>query len=233
MTTTVLVAFASKHGSTKGIAQAIGGAMHSHGCQVKVLPAGNVHSVAEFDVVIIGSAIYHDHWLWDGSRLLRRVRKELAAKPTWLFSSGPIGGTSQGEALIADGCGAGVVAPAALLPALQGLTILDHAMFAGRVDERAGGLLERDVPRGDWRNFRQISDWGHMVGDEVAAASRVRHVARVAQVAHAVQAVHAVQAAQVAQAAQGAPLVHGARGAQGARPAFGARYAQVARAARF
>jgi menaquinone-dependent protoporphyrinogen oxidase len=226
MTTTVLVAFASKHGSTKGIAQAIGGAMHSHGCRVRVMPAGNVRSVDDFDVVIIGSAIYHDHWLWEGSRLLRRVRKELAGKPTWLFSSGPIGGTIQGEALIADGCGGGVTAPAALLPALDGLVVLDHAMFAGRVDERAGGLLERGVPRGDWRNFRQVSDWGHMVGDEVASARRVRDVARVAQVAHAVQAVHAAQAAQTVHVAQGM------RSAQGIQLAQGARFAQVARVAR-
>jgi len=217
MRTTVLVAFASKHGSTKGIAQAIGGAMHSHGCQVRVMPAGNVRSVDDFDVVIIGSAIYHDHWLWEGSRLLRRVCKGLAGKPTWLFSSGPIGGTAQGEAQIADGCGGGATMPAALLPAVDGLVVLDHAMFAGRVDERAGGLFERGIPRGDWRNFRQVSDWGHMVGDEVAAARRVHHVVRVAQ---------AAQAAQVAQAAQTVQV------AQGIRSAQAARFGQVARVAR-
>lgn len=172
MATKVLVAFASKHGSTRSLAQTIGGSLHSHGCQVRILPAGLVHSVADYDAVIVGSAVYHGHWLGEGRRMLKRMRGELAGRPVWIFSSGPTGGTSQGEALIECGCGAGTPAPAGLLPCLQGIHVLDHATFAGRVDERAGGFLEREVTRGDWRNFRQVSDWGHLVGDQLAPRRR-------------------------------------------------------------
>jgi len=174
MTTTVLVAFASKHGSTRSLAQTIGGSLHAHGCQVKVLPAGLVHAVDDYDAVVIGSAVYHGHWLGEGRRMLKRVRLELAGRPVWLFSSGPIGGTSQGEQLIACGCGGGTPAPPDLLQTLRGVSVLDHATFAGRVDERAGGFLERDVTRGDWRNFRQVSDWGHLVGEQIAPPRRAR-----------------------------------------------------------
>ncbi len=177
--TTVLVAFASKHGSTRSIAQAIGGALHSCGCQVKVLPAGLVHSVAPYDAVILGSAVYHDHWTWEGRRFLKRARTQLGDRPFWLFSSGPIGGTVRGEELIETGCGGGTPVPQPLLPLLGGVHLMDHATFAGRVDECASGFLERDVPRGDWRNFRQVNDWGHAVGEEIRPPRRVRSVARV------------------------------------------------------
>src|SRR5665648_1075877 len=116
----VLVAFASKHGSTRGIAHAVGGALHSFGCEVRVLPAGLVRSVLEYDAVLVGSAIYHDQWLWDARRLLRRVRGELANRPIWLFSSGPIGGTPEGDALVATGCGGGTAVPSTLLSPLRG-----------------------------------------------------------------------------------------------------------------
>jgi menaquinone-dependent protoporphyrinogen oxidase len=170
MTTKVLVAFASKHGSTRGIAQAIGGALHSCGFQVRVAPASIIRSIAEFDAVVLGSAVYHERWLWDGRRLLRRVRPELAGTPVWLFSSGPVGGTADGEALIATGCGGGTAVPPELLPALQGVHVFGHATFPGRVDGRAVGMLERHFPRGDWRDFRQVTTWGRLVGDEILDA---------------------------------------------------------------
>lgn len=179
MPTKVLVTFASKHGSTRTLAQAIGGSLHSHGCQVRVLPADLVHSVADYDAVVIGSAVYHGHWLWDGRRLLKRVHVGLTERPIWLFSSGPIGGTVQGEAVIECGCGGGTPVPAGLLPALQGIHVLDHATFAGKVDDRAAGIFEREVARGDWRNFRQVSDWGHLLGEQIAPPRRTSSARRV------------------------------------------------------
>lgn len=174
MTTKVLVAFASKHGSTRSLAQAIGGSLHAHGCVVRVLPAGLVHTLDGYDAVVVGSAVYHGHWLWEGRRFLKRVHPELTGRPVWLFSSGPIGGTTKGEELIECGCGGATPVPAGLAPALAGVRVLDHATFAGRVDERAGGLFEREVPRGDWRNFRQVSDWGHVLGEQIAPPRRAR-----------------------------------------------------------
>lgn len=174
MSARVLVAYASKHGSTRALAQAVGGALHACGCHVRVLPAGLVHSLVGFDAVVLGSAIYHDQWLWEGRRCLKRVHAELTERPVWLFSSGPIGGTPESEELIACGCGPGAPLPPSLVPALHDIRMIDHAMFAGKVDETAGGLFERDVARGDWRDFRQVSDWGHAVGVRLRPPRPVR-----------------------------------------------------------
>lgn len=181
MTTKVLVAFASKHGSTRGIAQAIGGSLHSCGLQVRVARASTVRSIEGFDAVVLGSAIYHERWLWEGRRLLRRVRGELAGAPVWLFSSGPVGGTADSEALIAAGCGGGTSVLPDLMPALRGAHVIGHATFSGRVDGRAVGMLERDFPRGDWRDFRQVASWGRLVGDEILDVVPSQRTSRVAR----------------------------------------------------
>lgn len=179
MTAKVLVAFASKHGSTRGIAHAVGGALHACGYDVRVLPAALVRSLDGFDAVVLGSAVYHDHWLWDGRRLLRRVHGQLDGRPAWLFSSGPTGGTPEGEQLVRTACGPGTDAPQTLSKALQGLPVQGHATFAGKVSDRASGMLERDVPRGDWRSFRQIVSWGRMVGEEIADVTDLRRSPRI------------------------------------------------------
>jgi menaquinone-dependent protoporphyrinogen oxidase len=111
--------------------------------------------------------------------MLRRVRSQLDARPTWLFSSGPIGGTPDGDRLIDTVCGPDTDAPLTLSKALSGLHVLGHATFPGKVSERASGMLERDVPRGDWRNFRQVVSWGRLLGDEIADVTDVRRSPRI------------------------------------------------------
>lgn len=175
MAARVLVAFASKHGSTRGIAHAVGGALYSCGAQVRVLPAALVTSVADYDAVVLGSAIYHDHWLWEGRRFLCRLNGQLRDRPLWLFSSGPIGGTPDDDLIVDRVCGLATAIPRGLVRPLGGLEILGHATFPGRVSDHALGAFEKDLPRGDWRDFRQVKRWGHLVGDHAAT---VAHGAR-------------------------------------------------------
>ena len=172
MTARVLVTFATKHGSTRGIARSIGGTLNSCGCEVVVLPAGVVRSVIGYDAVVVGSAVYHDQWLWDGRRFVRRMRGQLRSLPTWVFSSGPIGGTPAGDALVAQARGPDPAVPESLGACLRGLQLMGHATFAGKVDSRAVGMLERDIPRGDWRDFAQVRAWARQIAEQVRAVPR-------------------------------------------------------------
>ena len=169
MQATVLVAFATKHGSTKAIAHAVGSKLHSAGLHARVLPASVVRDLSDYDAVVVGSAIYHEQWLWDGFRFLRRMRGQLRERPLWLFSSGPIGGTPAGEALLEARCGMDTTVPDTLVPSLRSLSIRGHATFGGRVDERAAGIFERYIPHGDWRDFDQVRAWARGIGEEVPA----------------------------------------------------------------
>jgi hypothetical protein len=88
----VLVAYASRHCATQGIAERIAETLRAGGLDAEARPAASVKRPADYDAFVIGSAAYMFHWLGYAAKLVRRNRAALAAKPVWLFSSGPLGG---------------------------------------------------------------------------------------------------------------------------------------------
>lgn len=87
----VLVAWASKAGATKGIAEFIGEKLIRLGLQVDVEEVTTVHDVAGYDAYVIGSAVYMFHWMKEAKQFVSHNRKLLSDRPVWLFSSGPVG----------------------------------------------------------------------------------------------------------------------------------------------
>lgn len=85
MSKRVLVAYASKSGSTTEIAEAIGQAMASAGVSVDVRRAREVRSTAGYDAVVLGGPQVSSVWHPDAIDLLHRLHVELAAKPTAYF----------------------------------------------------------------------------------------------------------------------------------------------------
>lgn len=88
---TVLVAYATRHGSTAGIAERIAQGLQSNGVEAEVRPVEEVDQVEGYDAVVLGGAAYMYHWLKDATSFARRHREELSRRPVWLFSSGPLG----------------------------------------------------------------------------------------------------------------------------------------------
>jgi menaquinone-dependent protoporphyrinogen oxidase len=87
----VLVAYASRHGATEGIAQRIAQTLERRGLEVTLQPAERADGVEQYDAFVIGSAAYAFHWLKDAAQFVRRHHALLAGRPVWLFSSGPLG----------------------------------------------------------------------------------------------------------------------------------------------
>ncbi len=87
----VLVVYASRHGATRGIAERIAARLTESGVDVTLESAQEVEDVGGYDAYVIGSAAYMFHWLKDATDFVRHHRKLLAARPVWLFSSGPTG----------------------------------------------------------------------------------------------------------------------------------------------
>ena len=90
MTTRVLVAYATKMGSTREIAESIAGTLEAAGLTAMAVPAKDVRNLDDYDAVILGSALYAAHWQRDANRFVTRHLEALQARPVWLFSSGPL-----------------------------------------------------------------------------------------------------------------------------------------------
>jgi menaquinone-dependent protoporphyrinogen oxidase len=153
--TDVLVAFASRHGSTEELARAIGGQLARAGLS-------EVDSLDRYSACVLGSAVYMGSWMPDARAFLERHGELLSTKPTWLFSSGPIGdpldGTDPFDA-------AGLVAS---------VHARDHHLFGGKLDRRGLGLGERLMARvvgahdGDHRDWAIVTAWAIAISRALA-----------------------------------------------------------------
>lgn len=85
MNDTILVAYASRTGTTRGVAEEIGDILADHGMPVEVLPMVKVTDVKSYRAVVAGSAIQAAAWLPEAIRFLQTHRVELNRKPFAAF----------------------------------------------------------------------------------------------------------------------------------------------------
>ena len=162
----VLVSAGSRHGSTKEIAERIGDIMADSGLDVLVQEPENVLSVSEFDVVVLGSAVYAGHWVREAKEVADLIAAESPKPLVWLFSSGPIGEPAKPEEDPVD-----VSAVSELTGARQ------HKIFAGKIDKSKLGFGERAIliavkaAEGDFRDWNEIEDWARQIADHLVPAS--------------------------------------------------------------
>ncbi len=173
----VLVAYASRHGATRGIAERIAESLRAAGLEAEARPVGEVKSVAAYDAFVIGSAAYMFHWLKEATSFVKRHRAALAERPTWLFSSGPLGT----DLVDKDGRDVFEATRPKEFAELQAMLHPrgDHVFF-GAWDPAAPaiGLAERfmrlmpaaktALPTGDFRDWPAIDGWA----GEIATALR-------------------------------------------------------------
>lgn len=168
----VLVAYATRHGATGGIAERIGERLRAAGCEVAVSAVDDAGDVSAYDAFVVGSALYMFHWMKPAAKFVRRNRKVLAARPLWLFSSGPTSDDKvdeQGRDLLE------VSGPRELPQLMQTLAPRDHRVFYGASDRSTlgKGLMDRMaakwMPEGDWRDWPAIETWADGIARELAA----------------------------------------------------------------
>jgi menaquinone-dependent protoporphyrinogen oxidase len=89
-TSNVLVVYATKHGSTREVAEAISATLQEHGAEVELRSARDVRErIGGRDLIVLGGAIYSGRWHNDAHRFLKRHRKELLNVPVAVFGMGP------------------------------------------------------------------------------------------------------------------------------------------------
>ena len=175
----ILVAYASRHGATEGIAERIASTLERGGHEVSLRRAAEVGGVADYDAFVIGSAAYMSHWLKEATNFVRRQRGVLASRPVWLFSSGPIGTET------VDANGRDVLEASEPQEFAEfGGTIhpRDQQVFFGAYDPDAEpvGIMERigarftrvpsirkAIPAGDFRDWPKIEAWAEGIAREL------------------------------------------------------------------
>jgi menaquinone-dependent protoporphyrinogen oxidase len=173
----ILVAYATRHGSTRGIAERIAERLRTIGLDAEARPAAGVSDAAGYDAFVVGAAAYMFHWLGDATKFVERNRGVLAARPTWLFSSGPVGTD------LVDKQGRDVL-ETTIPREFPGLRELvrprGERIFFGALDPDAKpiGMAERfmhvmpagkdALPAGDFRDWPAIDAWA----DEIAESLR-------------------------------------------------------------
>lgn len=87
----VLVAYASKYGSTKEVAEKVGAVIREKGESVDIKTVEDINSVDEYDKIVLGAALYAGNLSRAARKFLNRNQAGLAAKPVSMFVLGPIG----------------------------------------------------------------------------------------------------------------------------------------------
>jgi menaquinone-dependent protoporphyrinogen oxidase len=89
MTASVLIAYASRGGSTAEIAQAMGAALHEAGLESEIVPVGEIGSISGKTTVILGAPLYVGRFPKEFYKFLVSNRAALAASRCWCFVVGP------------------------------------------------------------------------------------------------------------------------------------------------
>jgi menaquinone-dependent protoporphyrinogen oxidase len=157
----VLVAYASKYGSTKGIAEFIAEKLRMQGVEVEIQKVDSVRNPRDYGALVIGSSAYMGHWMKEAIEFVMRNRDALSSRPVWLFSSGPL----VNNASLNDP----KLEPKEIAEFEGAINPQDHRVFFGALDRKKLGFKDRMIammpasralfPEGDFRNWNDIEAW--------------------------------------------------------------------------
>ncbi len=174
----VLVTYATRHGATQGIAARVARRLEESGLEVVLQPVREVHKVEQYGAFVVGAAAYFFHWMPEADTMVRRYAPLLASRPTWIFSSGPLGT----DAVDAQGRDVRTTSEPREFGEIEALIHpRGRAIFFGAYDPSAkpAGFMERvtrmmpavrtALPVGDFRDWTEIDAWADGIAAELQA----------------------------------------------------------------
>lgn len=172
----MLVTFASRHGATRQIAARLAQWLQNSdvgrrsGLTAVLAPVQHHPEPADFDAVVLGSAVYSGRWLEPALRYADVAAPQLRSRPTWLFSSGlrHASGASAAPGEIED-----------VRRISDSIGAEGHRHFSGRLEPRLLSADERsawssgDTITGDFRDWAAARAWPEQITTRLLAPRTV------------------------------------------------------------
>lgn len=160
----ILIAYATKNGSTTGIAEAIKEELQSSGNTADVAELNRVKQLDGYDAVILGAPLYCGKPV-DLEKFTRKFRDALSKIPVAAFAVG-ISPVSKDQKQVDQ-------AMKLLRESLGSLEPVAQTVFAGKLDPARINFITRklmalgNLPTGDFRDWTTIAAWAEEVAEKI------------------------------------------------------------------
>ncbi|MBO3088682.1 flavodoxin domain-containing protein [Cellulomonas dongxiuzhuiae] len=161
----ILLTVASRHQGTWEIGEVIARRLRDRGHEVDLRAPEDVTSVADYDAVVLGSAVYTAHWLPAARDVAERCVDGLRARPVWMFSSG-----------LATQPANSANSPLEVAALRERIGARAHRSFRGRLDRSLLSFTERAIiaggraREGDHRDMAAVAAWADEIADALGTA---------------------------------------------------------------
>src|SRR5512139_745896 len=89
-TNSVLLAYATRFGSTQEVAESVAASLREAGLKVDLQLMRQVESLDQYEAVVLGAAIYNSKWHADAHQFLSQHQAALSQRPVVIFTLGPL-----------------------------------------------------------------------------------------------------------------------------------------------
>ncbi len=152
-TRSILLAYATRYGSTQEVAETITAALREAGLEVELQPMQEVKRLDNYEAVVLGAAIYNARWHPHAHQFLSQHQTALKQRPVAIFALGPLS-TSEAAMLRSR---------RQLDKELEKYAWLKPValeMFIGKMDPKKLGFFDRLVSTAsDQRDWGTIRAW--------------------------------------------------------------------------
>ena len=185
----VLIAYASRFGSTSEISQEIGDILRQENFTVDLIDlkgnSGKIPNLTDYEGVLVGSGIRMGRWTKEGLNFLEKNRKELNQKHLGLFVSSGEAANPQTyekakkkylEEILRK---MGLLQSDVMIEAFGGvfdLSASNHYSFfekkmLKRIATSSAGFVVQDGKMNDFRNWQLIREWATAFGDQIKTST--------------------------------------------------------------
>jgi menaquinone-dependent protoporphyrinogen oxidase len=165
----ILLAYATRFGSTQEVAETITAKLRQAGLEVDILPMQDVTTLDGYDAVVLGAALYNARWHPNAHNFLSQHQAALKQRPVAIFALGPLSTSSaamQSSRRQLD-------KELARYPWLKAVAL---EMFAGKYDPSKPGMgfFYKLLPTRDYRDWEAIQAWANALPAQLEYAEALQ-----------------------------------------------------------